>query len=246
MARDESIDPMTYPRDCNDFLDLQPADLVTLRVAFSADLGLAPTSKMIRRVFGEKTSRFRHQFRDSAEEHPNLATAARVNWVLRGMQYLALHKDHYTKHRDKLGPNVILNYEQALELTVDEIVLAFKEHGELHKKMDHFFQEFDLLICPGATVGPFPVEDLYVGTIDGMEMETYVSWAGLTNALSTTGNPVVSLPCGKDEDGMPFGFQIVGPRRSDAYLLGVAKALEQVFQGDPELARPVPPIAAAL
>ncbi len=242
MARDASIDAMTYPRDRNDFIDLEPADLSTVRAAFSADIGLAPTSKMVRRVFDHRIAQFRHLFRDHADAHPDMATAARVNWVFRGMQFLALHKDHYANHRDKLGPNIILNYEQALELTVEDIVWAFTEHGALHKEMDRFFNEFDLLICPGATVGPFPVEDLYVGTIDGEDMDTYVTWAGLTNALSTTGNPVVALPCGRDEERMPFGFQIVGPRRSDAFLLRVAKALEQEFKSDPELARPVPGI----
>ncbi len=42
---------------------------------------------------------------------------------------------------------------------------------------------------------------------------------------------------------MPFGFQIVGPRRSDAFLLRIAKALEEVFARDPELARPIHDIA---
>jgi Asp-tRNA(Asn)/Glu-tRNA(Gln) amidotransferase A subunit family amidase len=110
--------------------------------------------------------------------------------------------------------------------------------------MDHFFCDYDVLICPGATVSPFPKEDHSVAVIDGAEQATYVAWAGLTNALSTTGNPVVCLPCGKDEEGMPFGFQIVGPRRSDAAMLGIAKALEQAFAGITDLARPVAAIAA--
>jgi len=243
MAQDHSIDPMCYPRDTGDFLDLAPIDLKSVRVAFSPDLGFAPTSQMMRRVFDQRISKFQGAFAKVEIDQPDLTTAARVNWVIRGMQYLGSQKDHYAEHRDKLGPNVRLNYEQALDLEVDDIVQAFTEHGNLHREMDRFFGDYDILICPGATVSPFPKEDLYVKTIDGVEQETYVAWAGLTNALSTTGNPVVCLPCGADEEGMPFGFQIVGPRRSDAYLLRVAKALEAVFAGDDELCRPVAAIA---
>lgn len=240
MARDDSIDPMSFPRDRDAFAALDSLDLGDLRVAFSADLGLAPTSAMIRRVFADRTGRFRHVFRDAADTHPDLETAARVNWVLRGLQYLKQHKQHYAEHRDKLSPNVVLNYEQALELTAEDVGWALAEHNRLHQHIDRFFGEFDLLICPGATVGPFPIEDHYVAEIDGVEMDTYVKWATLTNVLSAMGTPVVAMPCGTDEDGMPFGFQIVGPRRSDAYVLRAARALEGLFETDPALQRPIP------
>jgi len=243
MARDHGIDPMSYPRDQGAFLNLVPADLKTLRVAFSPDLGFAPTSKMIRRVFADRTARFADAFGQADEASPNLSQAKRVNWVIRGLQYRAAHKRHYEEHKDDLGPTVRLNYEQSLDLEVDDITEAFLAHGELHREMERFFGDYDVLICPGATVTPFPVEDHYPRVVDGVEQDTYVAWAGLTNALSTCGNPVVALPCGVDEEGMPFGFQVVGPRRSDAFLLRVAKALETIFAADTDMARPVAEIA---
>ena len=239
MARDHSIDPMSYPRDRNDFLDLEAVDLKSIRVAFSPDLGFAPTSKMIRRVFDDRVGRIKDLFGKVEITQPDLTMAARVNWVIRGLQYLGSQKDHYAEHKDKLSPNVRVNYEKALELTTEDIAWAFQEHGNLHREMDRFFGGYDVLICPGATVSPFPKEDHYVSVIDGEEQSTYVAWAGLTNALSTTGNPVVCLPCGKDEEGMPFGFQIVGPRRSDVAMLKIAKALEGAFAGTAGLAQPV-------
>ena len=351
MARDHSIDPMTSqgdPRDRNagfgprrfaggcsacwpDFLNLETADLNSIRVAFSPDLGFAPTSKMIRRVFDDRVARIRDMFGRAEIAQPDLSMAARVNWVIRGLQYLGSQKDHYAKHKDKLSPNVRVNYEQALAITTEDIAWAFQEHGNLHREMDRFFGDYDVLVCPGATVSPFPKEDHYVAVIDCEEQATYVAWAGLiptsadndsqrrlgkvfgkeraakrcgvsggvrdavrkpcqaalrvayaarrraserlddvphrrrrpsyptrrlrdlygslstlvgiTNALSTTGNPVVCLPCGKDEEGMPFGFQIVGPRRSDAAMLRIAKALEAAFASAPDLSRPVASLA---
>jgi amidase len=62
----------------------------------------------------------------------------------------------------------------------------------------------------------------------------------MTSTLSVTGHPVVALPCGRDAEGTPFGLQIVGPIHRDRFLLGVAHALERLFQRDPMLARPVP------
>ena len=62
--------------------------------------------------------------------------------------------------------------------------------------------------------------------------------------MTLTGHPAVSLPVGIDAKGMPFGLQIVGPRGGDAFVLGVAAALEEAFASDPELRRPVPDLAA--
>ncbi len=239
MARDHSIDPMTYPRDRNDFLEIQALDLKSIRVAFSPDLGFAPTSKMIQRVFNHRIAKIKDLFGKAELAQPDLTLAARVNWIIRGLQYLGSQQKHYAEHKEKLSPNVRANYEQALELSTQDIAWAFQEHGNLHREMDRFFSDYDVLICPGATVSPFPKEDHFVGVIDGKKQETYVAWAGLTNALSTTGNPVVCLPCGMDEEGMPFGFQVVGPRRSDAAMLKIGKALETALENTPDLARPV-------
>ena len=58
------------------------------------------------------------------------------------------------------------------------------------------------------------------------------------------GHPAVCLPVGRDAEGMPFGLQIIGPRGGDAFVLGVAAALEEAFAGDAGLGRPVPDLAA--
>ena len=68
-------------------------------------------------------------------------------------------------------------------------------------------------------------------------------WIALAYAVTLVGHPAVSLPVGLDRNGMPFGLQIVGPRGGDAYVLGVAAALEAMLAGDKRTARPVPDIA---
>jgi amidase len=56
------------------------------------------------------------------------------------------------------------------------------------------------------------------------------------------GNPVVALPCGFDESGTPFGIQVVGKPYQDRFVLGVAHALEQIFNSNSTLKRPLPDI----
>ena len=74
--------------------------------------------------------------------------------------------------------------------------------------------------------------------MNGVPLRTYFHWLALTYAITLTGHPSISIPCGVDERGMPFGLQIVGPHKGDRFVLGVAHALEQAFARRPELVAP--------
>ena len=91
---------------------------------------------------------------------------------------------------------------------------------------------------------PFPWTTLYAEQVDGRPQANYSRWLALTYVVTLATNPALSLPCGRDEAGMPFGLQLIGPLRGDARLLNMAQALEQAGAGDPTLARPRPDIAA--
>ena len=92
-------------------------------------------------------------------------------------------------------------------------------------------------------ITPFAWEQLYLAEMNGEPLRTYFHWLALTYGITLTGHPAVSLPCGVDEQGMPFGLQIVGPHKRDAFTLGVAHALERALARRPELSRPLPDLA---
>src|SRR5262249_27204467 len=87
-------------------------------------------------------------------------------------------------------------------------------------------------------VSPFPWTELYAAHIDGQAMRNYYHWLGLTYVVTLATNPALSLPCGRDEHGMPFGLQLIGRLRGDAALLAAARAFEQAFEAVPALHRP--------
>ena len=47
--------------------------------------------------------------------------------------------------------------------------------------------------------------------------------------ITLTTHPAISLPCGTDPMGMPFGLQVVGRFRGDLELLSASRAMEQAF-----------------
>jgi amidase len=92
-------------------------------------------------------------------------------------------------------------------------------------------------------VSPFPHAAFSVGEINGEKMPTYMTWLAIVYGLTVGLPSVVSLPCGVDHKGLPFGIQVVGPNGSDALVLEVAHSLEKVLASNPETARPVPDLA---
>jgi Asp-tRNA(Asn)/Glu-tRNA(Gln) amidotransferase A subunit family amidase len=117
------------------------------------------------------------------------------------------------------------------------------EQSLLAKRFLAFFDEVDLLICPAASVSPFPHAQLFVEAINGEKMATYMSWLAITYAPTMALACAVALPCGVDHRGMPFGIQLLGPPGADARLIEAAHALESVLAADPATARPIPPTA---
>jgi Asp-tRNA(Asn)/Glu-tRNA(Gln) amidotransferase A subunit family amidase len=114
----------------------------------------------------------------------------------------------------------------------------------IYRDFQRFFGEHDVLITPAITVSPRVWRELYPKEIDGQPTRTYFHWLSLAYYVTLTGHPAISLPMGLDARGMPFGLQIVGPRGGDAFVLGVAAAIEAAFRGDAALGRPLPDLAA--
>ncbi len=244
MAGEDSVDPLAGPVDGAALRDPEALDLGRLKVAVSEDLGVAPVDNVIRTIFRERITLFASAFGACTGRDPDLANAARVFWLLRGVHFIAAYKTHYETARDKLGANVRGGVEAALKMTADDIGWANAEQTRLYRNFQRFFDGFDALITPATAVPPFPVEQPHCTHINGEEMDHYVRWTEIAYAISLTGHPVVVLPCGLDRTGTPFGIQIVGPRRADRFVLGLGLALERIFAGDATLARPVPDLQA--
>lgn len=82
------------------------------------------------------------------------------------------------------------------------------------------FKEFDALLCP---VSPRPAFKLGENTSDPLQM--YLEDV-MTVPPSMAGLPAISVPAGKNKEGLTIGVQLVGPRQSDQILLNIASELE--------------------
>lgn len=236
-------DPFSNGLDLSLFEPLYPADLSSVRVAVSTDLGGAPVSKTYRELFGTRTRNFRHVFAQAEDRDPGFADVHECFEVLRGVNFVAAHGQRVRDHRDDLSPNVVDNVDRGLEYSLEDVARAHLQQTRIARDWLAFFDEVDVLICPAASVTPFAHADWSVTEIDGVKMPTYMHWLALTYMPTMATACGAVLPCGLDDEGMPFGIQVLGPPGADRFVLEVAHALEIVLAANPETARPTPDLS---
>jgi amidase len=232
------------PFSSSDNLDipdqLTGADLSSVRVAVSPDLGCAPVDKAIAAVFAARMKTFGHVFNEVEERAPDFSGVHDIFEVHRGLAFVAQHGERLATQRELLDRNVIDNTERGLKYSLEDVAKGNVEQTKLYKRVLSFFDDVDVLICPAASVSPFPHKQLFVEKINGETMPTYMRWLAIAYAPTMALCCVAAIPCGVDDKGLPFGIQIIGPKGADARVLEIAFALEQVLAGIPDTRRPVP------
>jgi Asp-tRNA(Asn)/Glu-tRNA(Gln) amidotransferase A subunit family amidase len=239
----DDCDPLSYPVDGRAFAVPEPRDLGSLRIAYSEDFGVSPVDQSIRRVFREKIAAMRHLFRACDEGAFDFSGADDCFDVIRAQNYAARYRDAYEKDPNSLGPNVRANYEIAARMSLADMAGAHTEQTRIFRRFQQTFREYDLVLAPTTPVSPFPWSQLYLAEMDGKPLRNYYHWLSLTYVITLATNPAISIPCGVDHKGMPFGLQVVGPFRADLAVLSAAHAMEQAFEAIPALRRPRPDLS---
>jgi len=244
MSAIDARDPLSHPQHPAEPWTLEPVDLCSLRVAISEDLGFSPMDDGIRSTFQAAVARFADVFASTEERDPDMEGADEAFDATRAANFLVTHTHNYRNRRDMLGPNIVANVEQGLAMTLEDMARASNLQTVLYRRFLDYMERYDVLICPAMSVPPFPHSQLHPTHINGEELRTYFHWLAPAYGLTLTGHPVVCLPCGLDHTGMPFGIQICGKRFGDWRVLSIAAALERYLADIPELARPLPDLAA--
>jgi Asp-tRNA(Asn)/Glu-tRNA(Gln) amidotransferase A subunit family amidase len=234
-------DPLSHPATP---VAQRPVDLSTLRVAYTEDFGICPVDPDIRQAFRGKIEALRPLVGACDPLAVDMGEADRCFDVIRAVNYLVGYRDAYEADPDSLGDNVRANYEIGAAMSLADFAWAHGEQTRIFRRFQQIYRDHDLVLAPVTPVSPFPWTQLYAEQVDGIPARNYYHWLGLTYVVTLTTNPALSLPCGVDQRGMPFGLQVIGPHLGDARLLDCAQALEAAFAAVDELRRPCPDLTA--
>ena len=199
------------------------------RVAFSTDLDIVPMSKEVANVATTAAKKLDAAGATVTHDIPDFTSAVTGFQTLRGVLLGTMMGTLLENERDRIAEDIVDNVERGFAVSSEQLFEAERVRWSLYHQMTDFFKTHDALICPSASIPAFPVELRYVTEIDGETCETYIDWFAITFALTMTSCPIISIPCGLTEDGLPVGLQIVGKPRGETALLRIAKWMEDLF-----------------
>ncbi|WP_342359377.1 amidase [Terrarubrum flagellatum] len=229
LSGEDARDPVSLPKPAQSFHSAALSGWTPKRVAFSADLGITPVDSEVADLCRKAAMRFTEAGAVIEEAHPDFSEAHDTFNVLRARYFAINKKTMLETHRDKLKPEVIWNIEKGLQLTMIDQERAERQRAAMYQRAVKFFDDYDLICAPATIVSPFPIENRYVESCNGVKFDNYVHWLSIAYAFTLVSCPAISIPCGFTKEGLPVGLQIVAAPRADARLLAGAKAMEDIL-----------------
>lgn len=224
---------LSKPHRVGQFGDAATRPHKPTRVAFSMDLGVTQTSAEVVDACQRAVTLLQRDGIDIDVAHPDLSMMDAAFDVPRALDYAQAYGDDLERGREIFKPELVWNIEYGLNLEADEIRQSMDAQGQVFVNASTFMQDFDVLICPAAIIPAYPVEERYPGFSTGLEYSEYYRWLAICCAITTTTLPVITLPCGKTDAGLPVGLQLVGKPHGELDLFAVASYLEAIFDWDP-------------
>jgi amidase len=225
MAGHDRRDPLSRPGPPPDLFSLKSGPAQT-RIGASVDLGVAPISKAVRSAFEDALATLGKCF-SVALDAPVCSGARQAFATLRAAVVHRRYEPLVASRRAELTPHVIWNVEQGRGLTADQLLAAEETRSRVYAGFMRFFEKYDLLVTPSASVTPFPNTQDEVLEIDGRALGSAIDYLAITSVISLVGLPCLSLPCPWTKPGRPFGVQIVAPPWREDLLLATARRMER-------------------
>jgi aspartyl-tRNA(Asn)/glutamyl-tRNA(Gln) amidotransferase subunit A len=138
---------------------------------------------------------------------------------------IALHGDLMTTYARAFARDMVSPIDFAEGLTIE---------GDMYRALGALLEEYDAMVCPTMGTTGFRAGDDYVETeciVNGVTLPNYV-FAALTPPFNIASRcPVLSVPSGVADNGVPTGMQIVGRTYDDATAFRLALAYETALGG---------------
>ncbi|WP_255192508.1 amidase [Natronobeatus ordinarius] len=233
-------DPRSRPTDDADFLAATKRSIEGSTIGYTPDFDVFPVAESVSTVVDDAVGAFEAAGATVEETTVGIdysVTELRDAWDANFTTFVAetaMQWKHEPFNVDFLGaddgdvePELVEQIERGLEYSAVDLRMQQVVRTELFEAVQALFEEYDFLVMPTNTVPPFDV-DLRLGPsdVDGEPIDPWLEWT-LTWLFNQTPHPVVSVPAGLTDDGLPVGLQIVGQPYEDEAVLAAGAAFER-------------------
>ncbi len=220
-------DTRSIPKERGDYVEAIAQRRKPLKVAFSADFGITPVDPEVASIAEKAAHRFEELGCSVDVAHPDFTDVQDIFQTNRAIAFYVGKKQALENQRDKLKPEVIWNIEKAREVSMDDIERVENSRARYLRRSIEFFEQYDLLLSPATIVPPYPIEQRFVESCQGHTFSNYIEWCTIAYAITILGFPVMSVPAGFTDSGLPVGLQLAAGPRKEADLLSAAALYEE-------------------
>ncbi|SHL90634.1 aspartyl-tRNA(Asn)/glutamyl-tRNA(Gln) amidotransferase subunit A [Roseovarius litoreus] len=200
--------------------------LCDIRVGFSPDLGLFPVRADVARACRKSAEVFATLGCQVVEADLTLPPDTEAAFLdLWRAKVAGLYGELGAGDLDLLEPVVQTLIEEGRAIDMVRFGKALKTRDRVWQAMTALFDKVDILLCPTTCVTAFAQSGGPPSDISGQPVNPLIGWF-LTYPMNMTGHPVISVPCGLCDEGLPVGLQIAGRRLEDDLVLGLAAHFE--------------------
>ncbi|WP_299231310.1 amidase [uncultured Halomonas sp.] len=232
MAKPDARDGYLGNPRADDWLTPPPTSLKGWRIAYSPDLGYVDVAPDIAACARKAVEKLQDLGATIEEIDPGFDSPLEVFntlWFAGSSQVLErLDMDQ----QEKLDPGFLDIARRGADISLRDYLAACRAREQLTAQMQLFHQHYDLLITPTLPLSPFEAGH---NVPPGGPYREWMEWTPFSYPFNLTQQPAASLPCGLDDQGLPVGLHLVGPRFQDLKVLQVARLLEQHLPNHPNL-----------
>jgi amidase len=238
VSGEDRRDPLSVGRaawslaDLSDLSDSAETLLSTVRMGASVNLGIATTDAEAAEIFRQSIDILSQYCHNITHVHPDCSMAISSFETLRAVGLRHKLGSLYEHHPERLSKSVRWNIAQGEGISAAELLQAQAERDQLYLNFIDFFDHHDVLITLSASVLPFSHSQPDVLEINGIPQKSMIDYLRITYAVSLTGLPAISIPCGRSALGLPVGLQLIGKPLGEAKLLTIAHAIQQLLLSD--------------
>ena len=197
-----------------------------MRLAWSSDYGFAAVDQEVADITERSAKQFSGLGANVEDAGLKLEDPFDVFWDVFATAAYTSYGHLLDEHRNDFSDYGLKSLLHGQSRSGADMSRAIYEIDRLGRRMEEFFDGFDLLITPTMAVPAFPIGQR-PSVIGGRKVEPFWGFLPFTYLINITGQTAASIPCGYSEDGMPIGLHIIGPRGSEAKVLQASAAFEQ-------------------
>ena len=145
--------------------------------------------------------------------------------TLQKAEVFAFHREMIDKHGELYNPETKRRILTGRDITTEQRDAARRELEHERENIATLFHGIDVLITPTTQIAALRISDL---TKDPDALRpAELALLRNTRPVNVWGLPAISVPCGRNSQGLPIGLQIIGPPRGEVKVLQVARAYEE-------------------